>query len=623
MGGKIRQETLEKVKERPDQIFAPAQTEQLILREGRREGPPGENPAPVAAQRTVTAVGPQFPQEAPPGKFSHKQILGKLDEKERTETHSDEQRMGVKQYLLDNVALDEKKKCSRQFKNILKSVREYAGINVTGDGDQKLLMKESSLLTKAMRDISSRARELRQEGVLRKNEMEELELLTIYEGYFKMDTGGYLEVPPNAELIDYGERELAGTYKNYKKQEAPITLKEVPREKPLFPHEPSVNDIAQGGLGDCYLLASLASVVHTSPQMIKDCMRDNGDGTVTVRFYKNVEEPGQPMRPVYVRVKKSVPEGDVYARGSLWVQMIEKAYAASGLHHGQETEISYNGIAGGTSDRFISRLTGKEAVREIRTKLATETDNYFDAMVNYTRAKQREKSGGNPDETALMAEVLGVTLSKEATADEIFQIGSAVTSYAFYFDTVIKEGISNQEQAIKFFENLNLNKLPDIIPITEDADQARIERNEAMKKTAVRRIRDFMLSFLPHEAFSGAYPPYAEELYERIRTSVRQGERVTASTEQSFKGRTIDGLNGEGVELGIASKHAYTVMGVKQLDQNKYIQLRNPWAHMGRSYERDTGSGKITRSSQDEGNHGIFLVELNEFITYYSLVRIL
>ena len=44
-------------------------------------------------------------------------------------------------------------------------------------------------------------------------------------------------------------------------------------------------DVAQGNLGDCYFLATLASLAQNQPDKIKGMIRDNGDGTFSVRFY--------------------------------------------------------------------------------------------------------------------------------------------------------------------------------------------------------------------------------------------------------------------------------------------------------------------------------------------------
>ena len=42
---------------------------------------------------------------------------------------------------------------------------------------------------------------------------------------------------------------------------------------PLFAHEPSLNDVKQGCLGDCYMLAGVSTLIKEQPEKIKECRR--------------------------------------------------------------------------------------------------------------------------------------------------------------------------------------------------------------------------------------------------------------------------------------------------------------------------------------------------------------
>jgi len=50
-------------------------------------------------------------------------------------------------------------------------------------------------------------------------------------------------------------------------------------------NEPSLNDIHQGGYGDCGFLASLGALAQNDPSAIKNMIHDNGNGTYTVTFH--------------------------------------------------------------------------------------------------------------------------------------------------------------------------------------------------------------------------------------------------------------------------------------------------------------------------------------------------
>jgi hypothetical protein len=98
--------------------------------------------------------------------------------------------------------------------------------------------------------------------------------------------------------------------------------------RPLFSkYGPRADDVYQGSIGDCYLLASLGSVANANPQIIRDRIVDLGDGTFAVQFTSG-------GATAYVRVDAELPVSSgqlVYAKlgrqGSLWVAIVEKAYA--------------------------------------------------------------------------------------------------------------------------------------------------------------------------------------------------------------------------------------------------------------------------------------------------------
>jgi hypothetical protein len=49
------------------------------------------------------------------------------------------------------------------------------------------------------------------------------------------------------------------------------------------------NDVHQGGVGDCHLMAGLAEVADKNPQAIRNVFFIKGDGSYTVRSFDNGE----------------------------------------------------------------------------------------------------------------------------------------------------------------------------------------------------------------------------------------------------------------------------------------------------------------------------------------------
>jgi Ca2+-binding RTX toxin-like protein len=128
-------------------------------------------------------------------------------------------------------------------------------------------------------------------------------------------------------------------------------------DRPLFaPAGPGRDDVAQGAVGDCYLLAVMSSLASVDPMRIGQSIAELGDGTLAVRFF---DSRGQ---AAYVRVDATLPSvrgqtvyADLGQGGSTWAAMIEKAYALY-----RTNEASYASISGGLLNEAF-RLFGMSA----------------------------------------------------------------------------------------------------------------------------------------------------------------------------------------------------------------------------------------------------------------------
>ncbi len=150
----------------------------------------------------------------------------------------------------------------------------------------------------------------------------------------------------------------------------------------LFVNGASYTDVDQGSTNSCYLLAALGEVAEHSPATIEKMFTDNGDGTFTVRFFRD-------GKSVYVTVNRMLPVygngfaapfaagwgsyADEYgmsfqrdasdAANELWVGLAEKAYAqlneSGGI--GQDGTNTYVGIDFGYSSTVFKQITNRSA----------------------------------------------------------------------------------------------------------------------------------------------------------------------------------------------------------------------------------------------------------------------
>lgn len=115
-------------------------------------------------------------------------------------------------------------------------------------------------------------------------------------------------------------------------------------------------DVTQKYLADCYLIAAMASVAHTRPELIEQMFKKRSDGTYDVTLH---EPQGDGFKKVTVRIDADLPHNDwyhlTYASGAdekeLWPALLEKAVA--------QRAGSYGAIEGGVPGDAITMFTGK------------------------------------------------------------------------------------------------------------------------------------------------------------------------------------------------------------------------------------------------------------------------
>lgn len=203
-----------------------------------------------------------------------------------------------------------------------------------------------------------------------------------------------------------GPRDLADpglTLDATTKQPAPYGYQKNTRGAQLFgPNGIQALDVKQGAIGDCYLAAAMSSIAAVKPDAIRNAIKDNGDGTYTVRFYEvgwdgkksthmetvDADLPHYGSAPAYA---KSAEVVDGKQHMELWPSIIEKAYAA--------WKGSYEAIGnGGISGDVMTALTG-EANRYQQTNGYGNNDALWTKMKAASDAKRpmTAGSGGKDD----------------------------------------------------------------------------------------------------------------------------------------------------------------------------------------------------------------------------------
>ena len=172
---------------------------------------------------------------------------------------------------------------------------------------------------------------------------------------------------------------------------------------------PSMNDINQGYLGDCYFLSSIAEVAKQDPGVISSMFTSNGNGTYGVRFY--VDGTAE-----YVTVNNSLADGgNIFNYASdIWASLAEKAYAqlqTGGAVTGNSISgNSWSAIGnGGAPEYALEEITGASAITDFDAN-----QNSWVTVVYNSSLDETSLASGNST-----ASVLGTLVSDLSKGDDV------------------------------------------------------------------------------------------------------------------------------------------------------------------------------------------------------------
>ncbi|MFJ8336687.1 C2 family cysteine protease [Streptomyces sp. NPDC094437] len=128
---------------------------------------------------------------------------------------------------------------------------------------------------------------------------------------------------------------------------------------PLFVDGVSADDVNQRQFGDCWYLASLAGLAQKDPKFVQDGIKQNPNGTVSVRVWdKDGNYQWVTMTADLPSDTNGTPIG-VYGNGESWPAYYEKAFAMTYSEDG-DGKRGYGGIEGDDPKKSAPYLTGKE-----------------------------------------------------------------------------------------------------------------------------------------------------------------------------------------------------------------------------------------------------------------------
>ena len=421
---------------------------------------------------------------------------------------------------------------------------------------------------------------------------------------------------------------------------------------PLFEAPASPSDIRQGAIGDCFLIAPIYDLARRNPETIHNMMKDNGDGTVTVRLFE--KQGDNTFKPQFITVDKSVPDNDAHAEDVLWVQMIEKAYA---VQQGSFDSITY----GGHSHEVFESLLGVSStksempsgVQTAKGILETKVQFYelLPSVMNQI-TEQAKHFGFTPEQIDSLSNISSANLDQLFVLNDVCvtrleqetgvawpQLRDPLAQLKLANESGDQEQIDfakqNMKEAQAKFRPLQkdfndlltygptqkaLGKFIQMSPtylatqnspmikkdvvaqiITELSDITGTITVEGKTYQAEELAQDLEVLFTRGDFAAqstmdklGVEMDYSDQVntfFEGLEKQLAEGKHVALGSKETIGVSTgLGASGGESQVDGLAGSHAYAVMDTMTMNGRKFVRIANPWGNdFSRDYTLDGG----------------------------------
>ncbi len=395
------------------------------------------------------------------------------------------------------------------------------------------------------------------------------------------------------------------------------------------------SQITQGGIGNCFMVATLSSIVEHDPLYLNKVLKLSKDGkTAEVTFiYDSPTGKSQEITYVIDATKMSRKRGflnlgksDINNHQHDAIYLMEKAYALHQIYIARNT----------TVDEFI--YLGKDKVLMISTEESKENKSPNQAQPATIKMPEYRSAlaGGKPRDvlSALslpakehmirtgmklkdISDVIQLCVAgkmnfkdNKGTFDKFFNNDhDAVAQFLKYATDLNKD----QQQLLKeFFDQafdiaksdrtLTLEQLGNQFDqlyqkIFTGGDKSLPIMDEALKNKFIKAAVDCAP---PRKVGLGQYTGEQNALYTQMHDLIHDGH-VLATETTKINSKNPESTNlgiGETVKKGLVGEHAYQVVDCYERGDLKFVLVRNPWAEHVRDYsekEHVTASGETKR----------------------------